>query len=67
MCGLEMVRKHLEAGRLVQLFETTITSEEAYHLVYPEAALEREVVKVFQGWLLSMIYNIYNQKSTLLN
>ena len=45
----------LEAGRLVQLFETTITSEEAFHLVYPEAALEREVVRVFRDWLLSMI------------
>ena len=55
LCGLEIVRKHLEAGRLVQLFETTITSEETYHLVYPEAALEREVVKVFRDWLLPMI------------
>ncbi len=55
LCGLEMVRKHLEAGRLVQLFETTITSEEAFHLVYPESALEREVVRVFRDWLLSMI------------
>ena len=50
-----MVRKHLEAGRLLQLFETTITSEEAFHLVYPEAVLERKVVKVFRDWLLSMI------------
>ena len=57
LCGLEMVKKHLEAGSLVQLFETTITSEEAFHLVYPEAALEREVVKAFRDWLLSMIHN----------
>ena len=57
LCGLEMVKKHLEAGSLVQLFETTITSEEAFHLVYSEAALEREVIKFFRDWLPFMIFD----------
>ena len=46
-----MVRKHLEAGRLVQLFETTITSEETPPLDTLKR-LEREVVRVFRDWLL---------------
>jgi LysR family glycine cleavage system transcriptional activator len=53
LCGLELVRRHLEAGRLIQLFDTAFTTEEAYHLVCPPEALERPVVQDFRTWLLS--------------
>ncbi len=52
LCGLEMVQEHLEAGRLVRLFDCSLKSESGYFVVFPEEALQKPVVVLFKEWLM---------------
>ena len=51
ICGLEMVQEHLESERLIRLFVQSIRSHSGYHIVFPQDALERPLVKLFRDWL----------------
>ena len=42
----------LNAGRLVMPFEGTMPADVAFHLVYPEAGLQRSKLMAFREWLL---------------
>ena len=51
--SMHFVRDHLEDGRLVRPFETTLTSEFAYYVVCPNAQLKRPKVHAFWSWLVA--------------
>ena len=42
----------IESGRLIQPFRQTLTRENAYYLVYPEAKSEDPSIIALQNWLL---------------
>ncbi|WP_041376383.1 LysR substrate-binding domain-containing protein [Polymorphum gilvum] len=46
------VEEELAAGKLVRLFDTSLTGRSAYHFVYPERRTLRPVVATFRAWLL---------------
>ena len=46
------VADHLEAGRLVRPFESTLRSDFAYYVVCPKQHLERSSVRAFKEWLI---------------
>jgi len=48
-----MIQSELDSGRLVRLFDFSVTSEVAYYFVCPENAIERFKIKAFRDWLLS--------------
>lgn len=48
-----LIKSDLEAGRLVRLFEYSVSAEIAYYFVCPENAIERFKIKAFRDWLLS--------------
>lgn len=55
--GFALVRrafleKDLSDGRLVSPFGQELESSLAYHIVYPELAVERQAVRAFRDWLL---------------
>ncbi|MBA5778871.1 LysR family transcriptional regulator [Stappia sp. F7233] len=45
------VAEELASGRLVQLFDTSLSLPSAYHFVYPENRTIRPVVAAFRDWL----------------
>ncbi|WP_230411689.1 transcriptional regulator GcvA [Denitromonas iodatirespirans] len=52
--GLDpMVRRDIDAGRLVRPFDVAIPSRYAYYLVSPETTAERPVIAQFREWLLN--------------
>jgi len=52
LMGLELVESELASGSLVQVYDTTIESTKAYHLVYPTRRLALPPLAVFRTWLL---------------
>ncbi len=51
--GLDpMVRRDIEAGRLVRPFDVAIPSRYAYYLVSPETTADRPMIAQFRQWLL---------------
>jgi LysR family glycine cleavage system transcriptional activator len=46
------VADHLETGRLVRPFESTLRSDFAYYVVCPKQHLERDNVRAFKEWLM---------------
>lgn len=46
------VADHLDAGRLVRPFESTLRSDFAYYVVCPKQHLERTAVRAFKEWLM---------------
>jgi len=46
------VADHLEAGRLVRPFESTLRSDFAYYVVCPKQHLQRSSVRAFKEWLM---------------
>lgn len=46
------VTDHLESGRLVRPFDTTLHSDFAYYVVSPKKHLKRPAVRAFREWLL---------------
>jgi LysR family glycine cleavage system transcriptional activator len=52
--GLDpMVRRDIDAGRLVRPFDVSIPSRYAYYLVTPESSADRPAIARFREWLLS--------------
>lgn len=53
LCPRSLVGDDLAAGRLVQLFDTTIKKDYAYHILEPAEGGERraEAITLFKGWL----------------
>lgn len=52
---LSLVERELSEGSLLTPFPIGVASDFAYHLVYPNAVLERPAVAAFRNWLLSEI------------
>ncbi len=51
--GLDpMVRRDIDAGRLVRPFDVAIPSRYAYYLVSPETTADRPMIAQFRHWLL---------------
>ena len=50
---LQFIEDELAAGRLVRPFETSVDPEDAYFLVYQEAALNSEANLAVRDWLLT--------------
>lgn len=48
-----LIQTELDAGRLVRLFDFSISANVAYHFVCPKGATERYKIKAFRDWLLS--------------
>ena len=46
------VADHLDAGRLVRPFESTLRSDFAYYVVCPKQHLDRVAVRAFKEWLM---------------
>lgn len=46
------VADHLDAGRLVRPFDSTLRSDFAYYVVCPKQHLERTAVRAFKEWLM---------------
>lgn len=51
-----LVQPELTSGALVSPFDITITSDEAYFLVYPKAQLQNASFLLFRAWLLEEIH-----------
>ena len=53
LCPGSLIADDLASGRLVQLFETTIKKDYAYHILEPAEGGERrtEAIKQFKQWL----------------
>ncbi len=51
------VADHLDAGRLVRPFESTLRSDFAYYVVCPRKNLERAAVRAFKEWLLQQTHD----------
>lgn len=49
-----MIQHELDTGRLVRIFESSVTSNIAYYFVCPKSAIERFKIKAFRDWLLSV-------------
>lgn len=47
-----LVADDLDAGRLVAPFDVTVSSEDAYYLVYPESRAALPNVRAFRQWIL---------------
>lgn len=47
------VEKDLQQGKLVSPFRQSLGSSFAYHIVYPELALERTAVRIVRDWLMA--------------
>ena len=52
-----LVKRELEAGRLVKLFDLVLSSDFRYWFVCPPENLERPRVAAFRNWLLEAIAN----------
>ncbi len=54
LCPRSLIGDDLSSGRLVQLFETTIMEDHAYHIIEPLDAQHRHAaaIAVFKDWLL---------------
>jgi len=48
----QFIGDHLEAGRLVRPFDSTLRSDFAYYVVCPRQHLDRAAVRAFRDWLL---------------
>jgi LysR family glycine cleavage system transcriptional activator len=48
-----LIEQELAAGTLVELLPDTVTSPDAYYLVYPEARAQTPLVKAFRDWLVA--------------
>jgi len=48
-----LIQTELDAGRLVRLFDHSITANVAYYFVCPKTATQRYKIKTFRDWLLS--------------
>ena len=48
-----LVKRDLEAGRLMRPFQTAIPSESAYYLVYPPELENAPKIKAFREWILA--------------
>ena len=53
LCSTLFVQEHLDAGRLVRLFDTKLKNNMAYYIVCPKGHLQRPAVKEVKSWLLS--------------
>jgi len=53
------IRDELAAGRLVQLFDVSLSQTTAYHFVYPENRTLRPVVKAFRTWFLDEAHRAF--------
>jgi LysR family glycine cleavage system transcriptional activator len=51
LCGLALIQSHLAAGRLIKLFEHTISTRSSYYLIYHPDTIKRAHVKLFVDWL----------------
>jgi LysR family glycine cleavage system transcriptional activator len=50
-----LVERELADGRLVRLFDASIPSSRAYHLVYPTGDLWRPPLQAFRDWLVGRV------------
>ncbi len=48
-----LIQSELDSGRLVRLFDFSISADIAYHFVCPKDAIERYKIRSFRDWLLS--------------
>lgn len=48
-----LIQSELDAGRLVRLFDFSVSAEIAYYFVCPPDTIERFKIKAFRDWLLS--------------
>ncbi|EFO31230.1 transcriptional regulator [Roseibium sp. TrichSKD4] len=60
------IRDELAAGRLVQLFDVSLSQATAYHFVYPENRTLRPVVKAFRTWLLDEAHRAFASEDEVL-
>jgi LysR family glycine cleavage system transcriptional activator len=51
LCGLALIQSHLAAGRLIKLFEHTVSTPSSYYLIYHPDTVKHAYVKVFADWL----------------
>lgn len=47
-----LIEPELESGALVTLLDLPLATEEAYYLVYPEAALASPMLRAFRDWIV---------------
>lgn len=54
LCPRSLIGDDLASGRLIQLFDTTIMEDHAYHIIEPADALHRHApaIATFKDWLL---------------
>ena len=52
LCSTLFVADHLQAGRLVRLFDKVLLNEYAYYIVYPKKHLQHHSVIAFRDWML---------------
>jgi DNA-binding transcriptional LysR family regulator len=55
LCPRSLIGDDLASGRLIQLFETTINEDHAYHIIEPADAQHRHAaaIAMFKDWLIS--------------
>ena len=55
-CSVGIVQEYLDSGRLIHLFDLSITGGGFYYLVYPGKALRKPLVRLFKTWLLKEVW-----------
>jgi LysR family glycine cleavage system transcriptional activator len=59
MAQVALVKDELKAGRLVRPFEHSVTTDDAYFIVYPRRSRDRAGVKLFEKWVFQEVEDAY--------
>lgn len=60
------VEAELASGRLVRLFDLSLSQQTAYYFVYPEGRTMRPVVSAFRKWLMEEARTARTRRETML-